>query len=723
LNAALVSLAERDAASHIRRMRPSLLDPLFASLTSLPGVGPKLLAHYARLLPQRADGAPPHVASLLFHLPRRIIDRRVQRKLAELTGGMDATLTLQIEDHQWAPDHNRKVPHRIIATDGTGADITLTFFQMNRAWLEKAYPLGATVTVFGKVDSWNYRLSMIHPEKLSGSLEDGTLKLVEPVYPLVEGLTSRGLRHGMGEALKRVPSLPEWLRAETLMRHALPSFGDALNAVHDPEDAPDIEPAAPARMRLALDELLAHQLALGLTRSRNLRAKGVSLAGGGHMRQRIRVALPFALTSAQERSIAEISADMAKPERMLRLLQGDVGSGKTAVALMAMAQAAEAGFQAALMAPTELLARQHFAGLKAVAEQAGLRLAVLTGKQKASERNAILAAVAQGEIDALIGTHALFQEAVSFARLGLVVVDEQHRFGVHQRLALSGKGEAPDLLVMTATPIPRTLVLAMFGDMETSKLDEKPKGRKPIATVATPFERLDELAARIGTSLATGGKAYWIVPLVEDSEALEGLISAETRFDWARKRFGAQAGLIHGRMDTAEKDAAMQAFRAGETRLLVATTVIEVGVDVPDATIIIIEHAERFGLAQLHQLRGRVGRGDAASSCVLLYHGPLGETARARLDIMRQTEDGFRIAEEDLRLRGEGDLIGTKQSGDAAFRLADLSAHGELLQAARDDARLILATDPGLTGERGDALRTLLYLFGKDDAVRLLRAG
>jgi ATP-dependent DNA helicase RecG len=517
--------------------------------------------------------------------------------------------------------------------------------------------------------------------------------------------------------------LPEWGEPSVINKHALPAFNDALRLLHNPIDQASLEPLNAYRKRLAYDEFLAAQLALAVVRRGQHKVAGDTKNANGKIIEKLRAALPYQLTGAQTRSIAEISKDLSSSERMLRLLQGDVGSGKTVVALFAMAQAAEAGFQSVLMAPTEILARQHFAGLQKLGEAAGLRLGLLTGKMKTAEKNAVLAALANGTLHGVFGTHALFQDKVSFHNLGLVVVDEQHRFGVHQRLALSSKGSGPDMLVMTATPIPRTLVLAAYGDMDSSKLDEKPKGRLPIHTVAMPAERLDDLAARIETAISDGAKIYWICPLVEDSEELEHLTSADKRHRWAAKRFKGQAGLIHGRMDTAEKDAAMNAFKLGLTPILIATTVIEVGVDVPDATIIVIENAERFGLAQLHQLRGRVGRGDKASSCVLLYSGPLSATARARLDIMRQTEDGFRIAEEDLKLRGEGELLGTRQSGEVSFRLADLSAHKDMLEIARDDARLILNRDPDLNSTRGHALRILLHLFGKDEAARLLRSG
>ena len=478
----------------------------------------------------------------------------------------------------------------------------------------------------------------------------------------------------------------------------------------------------PARLRLAYDELLANQLALVMVRARMKKLGGRPSPGDGRYTRKIEADLPYSLTGAQQTALDEIRADLTSDKRMLRLVQGDVGSGKTIVALLAMAHVVEAGRQAALMAPTEILARQHYERLGALCETAGLRLALLTGRDKAAERKVTLARLAAGDIDIVIGTHALFQESVAFADLGLAVVDEQHRFGVHQRLALGEKGAAVDILVMTATPIPRTLVLTYFGDMDVSVLREKPPGRAPIDTRAIPLERIDEVIDGIGRAIGNGARVYWVCPLVDENEDLD-VAAATERAEVLRQFFGDQVGLIHGKMKGADKDAAMSAFQRGDTKILVATTVIEDGVDVPEATIMAIEHAERFGLAQLHQLRGRVGRGGAKSTCLMLYKSPLGEVARARIEIMRDTEDGFRIAEEDLRLRGEGEVLGSRQSGTPGFRLAVIELHGDLLAIARDDAQLIHARDPELESERGAALRALLYLFSRDEAVKLLRAG
>jgi ATP-dependent DNA helicase RecG len=613
------------------------------------------------------------------------------------------------------------VPYRVYGHDETG-EIALTFFHAHAAYLEKQLPEGEQVVVSGRMEWFNGRPSMVHPDHMALASEAQNLPLVEPVYPLTAGLSPKVLRRTVVQAVERVPAMPEWLDPAFMRKHSFPGFEAALTRLHNPENPLDASPENAPWRRLAYDEFLAGQVSLALVRARVRRLSGRPLTGDGTIIEKLRAALPYALTGSQEAALAEILADLAEPERMLRLLQGDVGSGKTVVALLAMARAVEAGGQAALMAPTEILARQHLATIAPLAQVAGLRTAILTGREKGRERSETLAGLADATIDIVVGTHALFQETVTFKNLAFAVVDEQHRFGVHQRLAITAKGDAPDMLVMTATPIPRTLVLTAFGDMDTSKLTEKPAGRQPIRTVTLPMERLSELVGRIRDAVAEGQKIYWICPLVEESEEIK-LMSAEDRFAALEPVFGDRLGLVHGRMKGAEKDEAMRAFKEGETRVLIATTVIEVGVDVPDATIMVIEHAERFGLAQLHQLRGRVGRGLKPSSCVLLYKDPLGETAKRRLSVMRETEDGFVIAEEDLKLRGEGELLGTRQSGTPGFQVARIEFHADLLETARDDARLILSRDPDLQSERGEAIRLLLYLFGRDEAVRLLRAG
>jgi ATP-dependent DNA helicase RecG len=700
-------------------MRPAVLNPFFASLTSLAGVGPKQEKLFQHLL-GRAD-APARVVDLLFHLPSGTIDWRARPKLRDVAFGQVVTVAVKVDRHRPPPPNRPRAPYLIYASDDTG-DIVLTFFKARKDYLDRLLPVGELRYVSGTAAIYDGMLQMVHPDRVVSEADLAKLPLVEPVYPLTEGLSLNQVRRAAESAIARVPELPEWQDPSWLARERFPAFGDALRIVHRPAEPTDALPERLAWSRLAYDELLAGQVALALVRAHLRRPAGRATPGTGHLRKKLIAALPFSLTPSQERAIQEIIADLAKPERMLRLLQGDVGSGKTVVALLAAAAVVEAGRQAALMAPTELLARQHFNTVAPLAGAAGINVAILTGRERGAERSGILERLAFGDIHLLIGTHAVFQEDVAFRDLALAVVDEQHRFGVHQRLALARKGEAVDVLVMTATPIPRTLVLTYFGDMDISELREKPAGRKPIDTRTIPVERHNEVVEGVSRALAEGRRVYWVCPLVEESENVD-LAAAQDRFADLEARFGALVGLVHGRMKGADKDRAMERFAAGETRLLIATTVIEVGVDVPEATVMVIEHAERFGLAQLHQLRGRIGRGAAHSTCLLLYKGPLGDTATARLKIMRETEDGFRIAEEDLRLRGEGDVLGTRQSGLPAFKVARVEFHGKYIGAARDDAALVLARDPALSTPRGEALRQLLYLFERDEAVRLIRAG
>jgi ATP-dependent DNA helicase RecG len=549
------------------------------------------------------------------------------------------------------------------------------------------------------------------------------LPLFEPVYRLTEGLPGKTLAKAVAAAVDVVPKMPEWQDPAYYKQQKWEPFDSALRKLHTPKGDTDLDPETPQRQRVAYDELLANQLALLMIRSRMKAPKGRELKGDGRLKAKVIAALPFALTDAQQSAIAEIEADMAAPNRMLRLLQGDVGAGKTLVAMMALLNAVEIGAQGALMAPTEILARQHMAALEPLAREAGIRMGLLTGRERGAGREQTLRALAAGEIDILVGTHAVFSEDVVFADLALAVVDEQHRFGVHQRMSLQAKGGRPvDVLVMTATPIPRTLALTAYGDMDVSRLTGRPPGRQPIETRLVNGNRLEEVIGGLSRAIANGARAYWVCPLVEESEKSD-LAAAEDRAEMLKRELDMDIGLVHGRMKGPERDAQMAKFKSGELSVLVATTVIEVGVDVPEATIMVVEHAERFGLAQLHQLRGRVGRGKVKSSCILLYHEPLSETAEARLKIMRETDDGFVIAEEDLRLRGAGELLGTRQSGMVEFRVADLAVHSDLLATASDDARLILNRDPELKSERGAALRVLLYLFERDEAVRYLRTG
>ena len=699
-------------------MRPIVLNPLFAAITSLPGVGPKLAVLYGRLLGREE----PRVVDLLMHMPSGTIDRRARPKLNEVVPGQVVTVSVTVEEHKPPPPNRPRAPYRVVTSDDTTMTLTLTFFHARGDYLEKLLPVGEKRYVSGIAELYDGNLQMVHPDRVVDEKGFADLPLVEPVYPLTEGLGLGNLRKAMDGALGRISELAEWQDEAWASRERFPAFAAALGSLHRPREPHDIAPESTAWTRLAFDELLAGQLALALLRAQMRRQAGRGTSSEGLLRAKILKALPYTLTHSQQQALNDIVNDLALPQRMLRLVQGDVGSGKTVVGLTAAAVVIEAGRQAALMAPTEILARQHYATIKPLAEAAGIHVAILTGRERGGERKAILDRLALGEIDLIVGTHALFQDEVVFHDLALAIVDEQHRFGVHQRLALTQKGDAVDVLVLTATPIPRTLVLTFFGDMDISELREKPPGRQPIDTRTIALDRVGDVEDAIGRAISEGKRAYWVCPLVEESEKID-LAAAEARYEDLRQRFGDKVDLVHGKMKAAEKDAAMARFSAGKSQLLVATTVIEVGVDVPEATIMVIEHAERFGLAQLHQLRGRVGRGAGKSTCLLLYKGPLGETAKARLAILRESEDGFRIAEEDLRLRGEGDLLGTRQSGLPGFAVARLEVHGKYLGAARDDAKLILERDPQLQSERGQALRHLLYLFGKDEAIKLIRAG
>ncbi len=701
-------------------LRPSILDPLFAPVSTLTGVGPKVVALLDRLLAE--PNRPARVLDLLFHLPHAGISRALKGSIAEAPPGEAVTLRVRVVHHQPAPFDRPKAPYRVLVEDDTG-DVSLVFFKMPRARIQQLLPVGTTRFISGKLEQWDGRRQMVHPDRILDEAAFAALPTVEAVYGQTEGLTSRLIAKFVGTALGTLPAMPEWQDAAWLAKNNLPPFADALRAVHQASDAPPEESDKnPARRRLAYDELLASQLALAMVRNRMRRLPGRTNAGDGQLVDALIKGLPYSLTGAQARALAEIRGDLMSDKRMLRLLQGDVGAGKTVVGLLAMASAVEAGRQAAMMAPTEILARQHYERIGPMARAVGLEVALLTGRDRAAERRATLAGLESGAINIVVGTHALFQEGIGFRDLGIAVVDEQHRFGVHQRLALGAKGESVDILVMTATPIPRTLALTYFGDMEVSVLDEKPAGRKPITTRLVSNDRLDEVVAAVGRAIQGGQLVYWVCPLIAESEVVD-LAAAEDRFEDLKQYFGDEVGLIHGKMPGREKDLAMERFTSAQTKILVSTTVIEVGVDVPAATVMVIEHAERFGLAQLHQLRGRIGRGAASSTCLLLYKGPLGQVSRARLETMRETEDGFRIAEEDLKLRGEGEILGTRQSGLPGFRLARLDIDGDLLAAARDDARLVMERDDRLVSERGRALRVLLYLFERDAAVKLLQAG
>ncbi len=693
--------------------RPFELDPLFRAISTLPGVGPKTTPLFEKLV------RGGKVVDVLHHKPIDFIDRRFSPKLKDAPNGKIATIEVRVEKHSPAP--RRGLPTRVTATDGTGT-IDIIFFNANKDWAMKQLPIGEVRIISGKVEHYQGKMQMVHPDMIGLPEERAAIETIEPVYALTAGVTNKTVKKAMQGALGTIPKLPEWLDDAHKKKRSWPDWHKAITILHDPSDETYLSPTHPARERLAYDELLANQLSLALVRLHQRQLNGRAWKSEGALRQKILSTLPFDLTGAQQRTLDEIDTDMQAPLKMLRLVQGDVGSGKTIVAACAMMNVIECGAQAAIMAPTEILARQHKKSFSEWLNAAGISYVTLTGRNKGKEREAILDDIKSGEAQVVIGTHALFQDSIEFKDLGLAVIDEQHRFGVHQRLALSQKSKGTDVLVMTATPIPRTLTLTAYGDMEVSKIDEKPAGRKPIDTRLLPKEKVETMIDAIARQIQKGAQAYWVCPLVEDSEILD-LQAAEARYDILRERFGAQVGLVHGKMKAQEKDEIMESFARGDIKILVATTVIEVGVNVPNASIMVIEQAERFGLAQLHQLRGRVGRGSTKSFCFLVYAAGLGQTAKERLRTMRETEDGFIIAEKDLELRGGGEILGTRQSGMPVFKLADLTAHGDLLVTARDDTKLIIAKDENLKSTRGIALKTLLYLFEQDQAIMRLRAG
>ena len=687
-------------------MRPDILNPLFAETETLDGVGPKLKKPLDRLGLTR-------VRDLDYHLPERFVTRRAVQNVDDAGEGEQIVVKLSVTEHR--SGRSPRAPYRVLAQDGIGNVIALTYFGRASYNAKKQLPVGETRWVAGKLERFGDMLQIVHPDHVVE--EDGeTLKrLCEPVYRLSEGLTQPKIAGLVDQSLSRTPELPEWIDSSQVNKEDWPTWRDALVLAHKGENAP-------ARDRLAYDELLANSLALMLVRADNRKRKGQPLQGNGTYRGKL--ALPFPLTGAQRRSIAEIEGDMAQEAPMLRLLQGDVGAGKTIVALEAMLIAVEAGAQAALLAPTEILARQHYESLRRMAEPTGARVALLTGRDKGKAREATLMGLLDGSIDLVVGTHAIFQDAVSYRNLAMVVIDEQHRFGVGQRLMLASKGRrAPHVLAMTATPIPRTLTLAQYGELDVSKLDELPPGRQAIDTVVMGQARIGALVDRLAAQIAEGRQAYWVCPMVREMDGPEEIAAAEARYAALKERFGDDVVMVHGQLGAELKDAAMERFARGDAKLLVATTVIEVGVDVPNATLMVIEQAERFGLAQLHQLRGRVGRGSEKSFCVLLHGETLSETAQKRLALMRESQDGFFLAEEDLRLRGGGELLGTRQSGDTPFAVASLEQITELLPKAYDDARLLMERDGGLEGKRGEAARVLLYLFERDFGVKTLRGG
>jgi ATP-dependent DNA helicase RecG len=686
-------------------MRPDILNPLFTEVEALKGVGPQILKLLKKLDLTR-------VVDVLYHLPTGAIERvRAPGASAALLG---RNVILDLTTFETRESRSGRGPMRVFASDSDGNTISLIYFN-NPGWAKRSLPMGQARTVSGKLEAYGDEWQIIHPE-VSEPGKGPQPALREPVYPLTEGLTNRRLGELASSALERAPELPEWIEPSLAARECWGAWRSSLALAHREPGTED------ARRRLAYDEIFANQLALLLLRQSQRRHRTPALAGTGELMRQLK--LPYQLTNAQRNVIREIRGDLIQPVPMLRLLQGDVGSGKTLVAVSAMLTAVESKAQAAFLAPTEILARQHHATLIGQLDSLGVRVAILTGREKGRAREAVLMGLADGSIDILIGTHAIFQEKVAYKNLGLAVIDEQHRFGVSQRLLLASKAEhPPHLLVMTATPIPRTLTLTQYGEMDVSRIDEMPPGRTPVETRVISDEKLPDVINSLGRHLSSGGQAYWVCPLVEESEKTDAA-AAEERARLLKLRFGEdKIGLVHGRMKGPDKDSVMARFAGRELAVLVATTVIEVGVDVPNATLMVVEGAERFGLAQLHQLRGRVGRGEGKSTCLLIRGRALTEVGRARLALMRETNDGFRIAEEDLRLRGPGEILGTRQSGEEAFRVATVEDVERLAPIAQSDAQLLLDRDGGLAGPRGQAARVCLYLFERDQAVGLIRGG
>ncbi|MCF2870597.1 ATP-dependent DNA helicase RecG [Octadecabacter sp. G9-8] len=693
--------------------RPEILWPLFGALGKLDGIGPKsALALAAAHIEKPRD--------LLFTLPHSGVDRRRRDSIAQIQPPAVCTVEVTVGQHNAPAQRGR--PYRVMVEDAE-TTFQLVFFRSHGDYLRKQLPTGQRRVVSGKVELFDSIAQMVHPDHILTPDDAADIPPFEPVYPLTGTMTQKAMFKATADALSDLPDLPEWIDPALREREKWPTWHEALLQAHRPGSSADLAPTALARQRLAYDEVLAHQLTLALARAQSRRGKGRATSGDGAKQRKVLAALEFSPTGAQTRAVAEIAKDMASPHRMNRLLQGDVGSGKTLVALMALLNAVESGGQGVMMAPTEILARQHLEGLRPLAEQAGVVLELLTGRDKGRERQGKLAALAAGDIQILVGTHAVFQKDVEFSDLRLAIIDEQHRFGVAQRMELGAKGEAVDVLVMTATPIPRSLALAQYGDMDVSVLDEKPPGRTPVTTALVATSKMDQVIDRLRAAVAEGRQCYWVCPLVEESEVSD-MTAAEERFKRLRAALGeGVVGLVHGQMPPKDKDEGMRRFVAGDTKVLVATTVIEVGVNVPNASIMVIERAESFGLAQLHQLRGRVGRGSAKSTCLLMYQAPLSETGQRRLEIMRETEDGFRISEEDLAMRGAGDVIGTAQSGLPRFRIADLERQAALMETAQTDARKLLLDDPALETDRGKAARTLLWLMEQDKAIRLISVG
>ena len=685
-------------------MRPKILYKLFSSLETIKGIGPK----NAKLI-ERLCGK--YLLDLILHRPIAYIDRRNSPKIKDLSNNSIVTLILKVDGH--TPSFNKRMPYKITCSDDTG-QLNIVYFNLRGPYLKKMFPIGSKKVVSGKVEEFNGIFQMTHPQHIADESNLDSVKKIECVYPLTAGISSKIIQKSINSSLAIIDDLPEWIPTDYLKKNNWTSWKKSIYEIHNPnelkEDKEDIY-----LNRLVFDELLSQQLTVRLIKNKISKLKGNTIKPNGSLLEPLKTYLSFELTDDQNQAIKEISKDQSSPNKMLRLIQGDVGSGKTIVALHGMIQCAENSKKSILMAPTEILAEQHYNTIKLFADKLKLSCVLITASNKKNHNY---------ESDILIGTHALFQDKVSIDNIGLIVIDEQHRFGVHQRILLNEKaGNECDILLMTATPIPRTLELASYGDMDITKIIQKPKNRKPIITKSINLNKIDSLKEALIKKLKQREKIYWVCPLVDESDKMDLQSVNQRVLDIQKYYKDFNVEMVHGQMKQEEKNKIMDNFKNFKTQILVATSVIEVGIDDPDATVIIIENSERFGLSQLHQLRGRVGRGTKQSTCILLFNGPLTENAKKRINVMKETNDGFIIAEEDLRIRGAGEILGTRQSGLPNFRLTDLNVHKSLMTQAREMAIKIVDKDPELSSDQGKSLRLLLHLFNNQVAIDYLKSG
>ena len=685
-------------------MRPKILYKLFSNLETIKGIGPK----NAKLI-ERLCGK--YLLDLILHRPIAYIDRRNSPKIKDLSNNSIVTLILKVDSH--TPSFNKRMPYKITCSDETG-QLNIVYFNLRGPYLKKMFPLGSKKVVSGKVEEFNGIFQMTHPQHIADESNLDSVKKIECVYPLTAGISSKIIQKSINSSLAIIDDLPEWIPNDYLQKNNWTSWKKSIYEMHNPnelkEDKEDIY-----LNRLVFDELLSQQLTVRLIKNKISKLKGNTIKPNGSLLESLKNHLSFELTDDQNQAIKEISKDQSSPNKMLRLIQGDVGSGKTVVALHGMIQCAENSKKSILMAPTEILAEQHYNTIKLFADKLKLSCALITASNKKNHNY---------ESDILIGTHALFQDKVSIDNIGLIVIDEQHRFGVHQRILLNEKaGNECDILLMTATPIPRTLELASYGDMDITKIMQKPKNRKPIITKSINLNKIESLKEALIKKLKQREKIYWVCPLVDESDKIDLQSVNQRVLDIQKYYKDFNVEMVHGQMKQEEKNKIMDNFKNFKTQILVATSVIEVGIDDPDATVIIIENSERFGLSQLHQLRGRVGRGTKQSTCILLFDGTLTDNAKKRINVMKETNDGFKIAEEDLSIRGAGEILGTRQSGLPNFRLTNLNVHKSLMLQAREMAIKIVEKDPELSSDQGKSLRLLLHLFNNQVAIDYLKSG